>query len=452
MNKKCFIYGWLLFVCFWNIKCVESAGAQVNMKEDFEDFLSSIESDFYSFEDSINKVFADYLEQTWQEFTVYEGRDFPVYAGNISSFGTKDTAMVQSYDSFYGSHLFFPNVLINDFSLSDLSEKKVADGWRGLGTVDFTSFFRTYKEYAQQFCLNDWGNYLLLKYATQQLCYSSFTPSEQLLLLYYLLSNVGYKAKIGRVENEKLVLLLPFMEEVYKIPFIKVGEKKYYIMDISSRPLKKIYTVMSDFPKADKILSLHILEALDFPISNVTCEFKDKRYLPLSLNRNLLDFYATYPLCDLSVYFRSVPSKVFTESMDNSIKKYLKGKTQSEQVSWLLNFVQQMFTHKPDMDVHKTEVYYFPEEMVFYPYTDCEDLSVFLSWLLCRYVTDEVLVLYYPTHVAIAVERYEGYQGEIFKYQNKEYLICDPSYRGAVPGKVIPACVSLRPIVVSYSK
>ena len=71
----------------------------------------------------------------------------------------------------------------------------------------------------------------LLKYASMQL-YPSFHPRERTLFLFYALSNAGYKAKIGRVEKDVLVLLLPFAEEVYKLPFIKAGEEKYYVMDI----------------------------------------------------------------------------------------------------------------------------------------------------------------------------------------------------------------------------
>ena len=174
---------------------------------------------------------------------------------------------------------------------------------------------------------------------------------------------------------------------------------------------------------------------LDFPENEIGRKFTGKYPFSLSLNRNLLDFYATFPLCDLSVYFRAEPSKTFTNSMDKIVKIHLKGKSRPEQIAWLLDLVQQVFIHKPDVEVHKTEVYYFPEETAFYPYADCEDLSVFLSWLICRYVTSEVLVLYYPTHVAIAVECFEG--REVFKFRNKEYLICDPSYRGAVPGTLL---------------
>lgn len=451
MKRGRSIYGWLLFVCFWNVGYAEPLRAQVNAADEFEDYLSAIETDFYNFEDSINRDFADYLEQAWQEFTVYEGIEPPVYAGGISCTGTDDFPFVQPDGSFFGSLLHFPYPAGGNLSLSGLSEKEVADGWRELGAEDFTSFFGTYKEYSRQFSLNDWGNYQLLKYACR-MHYPSFTHQEQTLFLFFTLSNAGYRVKIGRAGKDALVLLLPFAEEVYKLPFIRAEEKKYYVMDISSRQLKKLYSIVSDYPKAEKLVSLKIPAALTFPEKEVGREYTGKYPFSLSLNRNLLDFYATFPLCDLSVYFCAEPSGAFARWMDKIVKVHLDGKARLEQIAWLLDFVQQTFTHKPDVEVHKSEVYYFPEETAFNPYADCEDLSVFLSWLVGRYVASEVLVLYYPSHVAIAVERCEGYRGEVLKYRNREYMICDPSYRGAAPGKVIPACASLKPVIVSYSK
>ncbi|MBP3518794.1 MAG: hypothetical protein J6K31_10450 [Parabacteroides sp.] len=450
MRRIRFLYGWLLFVCFWNVKYAEQVGAQVSAEDEFEDFLSSIEADYYNFEDSINRNFADYLEQAWQVFTVYEGTEPPVYADVISSGETKAGGWLQPDDSFFGSSLHFPSMGGEKWSLSDLSEKEVAAGWRKLGSEDFTAFFRSYMEYSRQFNLNDWGNYLLLKYASRQ--WNPSLSCEQTLFLFYVLSNAGYKAKIGRVEKDVLVLLLSFEEEVYKLPFIRVDGKKYYVMDFSSRQLKKLYTTVSDYPKAEKSVSLKIVSALTFPEKLVGREFTGKYSFSLSLNRNLLDFYATFPLCDLSVYFGAVPSEAFGKRVDEIVKVHLAGKSELGQIAWLLDFVQQIISHKPDMEVHGTEVYYFPEETIFYPYADCEDLSVFLAWLIYRYMASEVLVLYYPAHVAVAVERYEEYRGATFKFRNKEFLICDPSYRGAVPGKVIPACASLKPVIVSYSK
>ncbi len=444
----------MIWTCLWLVSlwcgCAESAEAQVR-DDEYKDFLSSIQTEFYAFEDSINRDFANYLEQAWQEFTVYEGTEPPVYAAGATCLEAKESAPLPSDGSFFGSSLQFPFPIGGMLSLPDLSEKVVADGWRKLGAEDFSAFFKAYTHYSRQFCLNDWGNFLLLKYATQQR-YASLSSHEQTLFLFYLLNLAGYKAKIGRVGTDRLVLLIPFQEEIYKIPFIRVGGRKYYIMDLSSPQLKKLYSIVPDYPKSDRTISLQIPMALDFPVDKVKRDFTGKYPCSLQLNSNLLNFYASFPLCDLSVYFGASLSDGFKRQMDELVKPPLKGKKCSEQMAWLLDFVQQTFTHKPDIEVHKSEVYYFPEETAFYPYADCEDLSVFLSWLVRRYITNNVLILYYPNHVAIAVERYDGYKGEVFTYRDKEYLICDPSYRGSMPGKVIPACASLKPIIVSYAK
>lgn len=447
MKESLSLYGWLLVVCLWSAGHTEPVTAQVSMDDDFESYLSAIEEDFYTFQDSINRDFADYLEQAWQEFTVYEGTEPPVYAGGGDCDPTQVPVSVERsqtagepHNSFFGCTLQLPVLPAKSLSLSGLSEKAVADGWRKLASEDFTSFFGAYRGYSRKLHLNDWGNYQLLKQISQQQ-YASYSQRERTLFLFYTLSNAGYRVKIGRAGEASLVLLLPFAEEVYRLPFIRVGEEKYYVLDTGSERLKKLYSISSDYPKAEHIVSLKIRDALVFPEDNVR-----------HINRNLLDFYATYPLCDLSVYFCSSPSGAFAGYMDMVVKKNLEGKPGLEQIAWLLNFVQHKFTHKPDVEVHGSEVYYFPEETAFYPYADCEDLSVFLSWLVRRYVGGDVLVLYYPAHVALAVESRPGYKGGMLKYRNKEYMICDPSYKGAAPGKVIPVCASLKPVIVSYFK
>ena len=68
----------MIWTCLWLVSlwcgCAESAEAQVR-DDEYKDFLSSIQTEFYAFEDSINRDFANYLEQAWQEFTVYEGTE-----------------------------------------------------------------------------------------------------------------------------------------------------------------------------------------------------------------------------------------------------------------------------------------------------------------------------------------------------------------------------------------
>lgn len=451
-----FIYGCLLGCLFW-LSGTEHVFSQVSQDDDFDAYQSAIISDFYAFEDSIHVDFANFLEQAWQEFTVYEGTEPPRYSkvipdyvvcssGRLAVNNPKQTA---PDNRFFGTVVEPTSLPGKLFSLPGVGEKQVAEGWRSLSKENFTSLFDDCRNYTEKLHLNGWGAFLLVKHISRH-GYASFSSSERTLFLFYVLSNWGYKVKIGRGEGNTLVLLLPFKEEVYRMPYVRMGNVKYYVMDTDNANLKTLYSFDAEYPPAHKTLSFSVPEALCFPEERIIRKFTGKYVLSVELNKHLLDFYATYPLCDLSVYFQSKVSAGFHVSLGRYIEKQLDGKSRLACVSWLLDFVQQLFIHKSDELVYGKEMYYFPEEVCHYPYADCEDLSVFLFYLLRLYTDRKVLVLYYPSHVALAVENCAGYKGKLLKYGEKEYMICDPSYKGAAPGRVIPACTTQKPVIVSY--
>lgn len=338
-----------------------------------------------------------------------------MYAGEAAPERDGEKAVAKSAGGlFFGYPIQALSAFGSTLSLNGSSEKAVADGWRALATDDNASFFKDYSEYSGRWQLNDWGRYLLLRQAGEKL-HAGYSSDDRVLFLFYTLSRSGYRVKIGRTGNDALVLLLPFEEEVYRLPYIRVDGLKYYVVDAPGK-LQKLYSIGRDYQETHQTVSLKIRQGMRFPDDPVVRKFTGKYGFSVPLNWNLIDFYASYPLCDLSVYFESKPSAAFEGEMDRIVKKQLVGKTWLEQVAWLLDFVQQSVVHRPDEAVHGKEVYYFPEETLFHPYADCEDLSVFLSWLLSRYVTGEVVILYYPTHVTVAVEKTGGYEGNVVSF------------------------------------
>jgi hypothetical protein len=49
-----------------------------------------------------------------------------------------------------------------------------------------------------------------------------------------------------------------------------------------------------------------------------------------------------------------------------------------------------------------------------------------------------VVLLYYPGHLATAVAFSEDVQGDWLSYQGRKYIVCDPTYIGAGVGKTMP--------------
>lgn len=168
MKGRRSLLGLFFLVCLLGMSHTERIAAQGSLEDDFEEYSSAIEADFYSFEDSISHDFADFLEQAWQEFTVYEGTEPPLYAGNgsadaVSSFLPAVRTQEGVDNLFFGRLLQFASFPGKACSLSGFSEKQVADGWRQLAAADFTTFFETYTCYSNEMGLNGWGNYLLFK-------------------------------------------------------------------------------------------------------------------------------------------------------------------------------------------------------------------------------------------------------------------------------------------------
>lgn len=437
MNRRVSI----ISVCLFVLTLWQGGGSILraqNMEEEFDDYLTAITSEFYTYLDSIDLAFASLLEDEWQEYMVYDGTQPPEYTrSHIVSASVECAGFMMEQEqqpstlTFYGQTVTLPFMQRPVFSLGSLSEKQVADAWRSLFRYDFTSLLTGVNRFTNSLSLNDWGKYLLLRHVVD-VYFPSGSRHEQTLLLAYLLIHAGLDVKMA-FDEHGLTLLLPIKEEVFLTSFVCIDDKKYYLLDTRVRRVKSLFASIHAYPGEVYSTSLEINRSLAF-----------------EYNRHLVDLYATWPLCDLSVYFRSKPSRSFRKAMDTLLLSELAGKTPLEQAALLLNKVQQTITHIPDTELHGREVYYFPEETFFHKQADCEDLSVLLDWLIRTYTSCRMVVLLYKGHVAVAIEAPAGYEGTVFLHNGIPYIICDPSYKGAPMGQVIPVNKSVQPDIVSY--
>lgn len=419
--------------------CRVGGGLQAqNLQDEFDDYLAAITGEFYAYLDSIDLEFARLLEDEWQEYIVYEGTPPPMYSRSHTTFApvvpqkpVVAADRLPETTTFYGQPVTLPAMQPPVFTVGSLSEKQVADAWRTLFRYDFTTLLSGVNRYCHSLSLNDWGKYQLIRHVVDTR-FLSGSPHERTVLLSYLLIHAGVDVKMA-FAAQGLVLLLPLKEEVYQTAFVRLGDAKYYLLDSPFGSVKSIFASAHAYPGEVQPVSLEIARPLAF-----------------AYDRHLIDLYGTWPLCDLSVYFRSRPSRSFRKKMDDVFGKDLAGKSPLEQVALLLDGVQQTVAHIPDADLHGKEVYYFPEETVFHRQADCEDLSVLLDWLIRTYTSCRTVALLYQDHVAVAIEAPAGYAGQVLTHRDIQYIICDPSYKGAPMGEVVPANNAVRPRVVSY--
>ena len=78
---------------------------------------------------------------------------------------------------------------------------------------------------------------------------------------------------------------------------------------------------------------------------------------------------------------------------------------------------------------------FFPDETLYYPYCDCEDRAILLSRIVRDILGLKVVLIYYPGHLASAVNFTEaGVTGDYVLVNGLRYVICDPTFIGAPVG------------------
>ncbi len=148
------------------------------------------------------------------------------------------------------------------------------------------------------------------------------------------------------------------------------------------------------------------------------------------------------------MYFAASPSSEVTASLVAALQPLVKGKTEQEAVSFLLRFVQTAFVYKTDPEQFGREKPLFPDETLFYDYSDCEDRAILFSYLVKSLCGLDVIGLDYPAHIATAVKFTDNIPGDAVIYQGKKYLICDPTYTNADAGVCMPNLKSVAPKVI----
>lgn len=451
-------------------------------QDTFEDFKKQVNQDFNDFKQKTIQSFDDHVKQIDKEFADYLISNFgehslqqfdqkadgpkpvnaPIYSDSeeiISKQINAETKKPLSENSFVLPSLKKTDAI--DFEKRDISFKYFGSGitissdvniiaeskkvnsakgvaayWTSLSQSNYNHLIDQFDTYRQTLNLNDWAYYLLI----QSFSETVYTDDKDMktLLTWYLLTRSGYKTRIAYDDSGVYLLL----SSVYSMAgnYIRFDNVNYYLVEGSVDQLK---TYEKDMPEADKVMDLSIGKPMNLANQNSDKSFHFKYHgenykLKLSYNKNLIDFYATIPLSDIQLYFNSLPGLNTKFSIAEAFGPIIKDKSKSEAARILLSFVQQAFDYKTDQDAYGREKYMFADELLHYPYADCEDRSVLYAYLVKTLLNLDVVGLEFPGHMATAVHFSENPAGEYVSYNNKSFVIADPTFIGAPIGMLIP--------------
>jgi hypothetical protein len=326
----------------------------------------------------------------------------------------------------------------------------IADYWGTMAKKDYLYFIQQVLKRRIEMQLNDWAYYHLLKSIGEKV--SQGNKNETILFTWFMLNQSGYKAKVGYEANKDVYLLLPSNSIIYRTAYYIMPGNYYYVID-GKQTRMELDLYPFDYPDAKNVIRLDILK--DLKISdktayrNINFKYLSKDYsFKIAYNPNAIKLFEDYPLTDLNIFFTAKPTAILAQSLKENLEPHLKGKSETEAINFLLAFVQKGFEYKTDQEQFDREKTFFVEEIIYYPFTDCEDRSVFFAYLVRELLGMEVIGLDYPGHVATAVKFSTEIVGDYCMYEGQKYIICDPTYIGASLGMEMDQVKNTTPEVV----
>jgi len=328
----------------------------------------------------------------------------------------------------------------------------ISNFWDELSRTDFADLKTQIDGYVKRMNLNDYGCAQLL-YQTGKQIYGD-KPNEIRLFIWFMLVKSGYKARVG-YNNAGVYLLLPIRNMVYSVPYLTLGGQQYFAIRFENEPelTGALYTYDTEYPGADRSLSLMVPAAPQFKNAvlqkNLTFSYGGKQYsLALKYSDDAVRFFKYYPQTDWDVYFSYQTAPAVQNAILNALKPIITGRSEPDAVNLILRFVQTAFEYKTDDDNFGREKPLFPDETVFYDFSDCEDRSIMFAYLVRELLGLEVVGLHYPGHMATAVRFVSAVSGDFVSFEGKNYLVCDPTYINADIGMAMPQFKNVSPNVV----
>ena len=299
---------------------------------------------------------------------------------------------------------------------------------------------------------SDWAYYQMLLALTRQFYGDS---NEAVLCQAFLYSQSGYKMRLAHT-SQKLYMLAATRHFIFNKQFYVLNGENYFLL--SDNKVDQLGICEASFPK-ESSLSLQITASQQFAENptmqrTITSRYNEDFSFTISSNKNYIDFFGTYPSSTVNNNFMSRWAMYANTPLERGVKDQLyppmkaklKGLSQKEAVQQLLWWMHgavdtegkiktaDCFLYNYDENVWGCDRPFFGEETLFYPYCDCEDRSVLLSHLVRDLLNLDVVLVYYPGHLAMAVDFTEPVKGDYVMLNGRKFIVCDPTFIGGRVG------------------
>ncbi len=370
----------------------------------------------------------------------------------------KEPSFVCKMDSvklnFYGNDIALClDENIKKVSIDKISNKEIASFWEKMSSTNYENTLKQIGIEKERLSLNDWGYHMLLYKLGMKLFENDTNVAKLFMWFYSSKSDFLTKASYS---DDKVIILFAYDYELYGVKYLKFNEQKFYALNFSDEKnqFSSLKTYENNYSKKNKTIKLSLTKYPDFinkalKKRKITFQYDGKTYnTEFACNKEVVDYFKLYPQTEFEIYFNAKMRKALEANLLEPIKSLIKDKSQKDAVKILLRLTQKAFEYKTDDDQFGYEKYLLPEEVIFYPFSDCEDRSFFFAFLVKELLNMKVIGLHYPGHIATAVLFKEKIEGDSVNYENKKYIVCDPTYINADIGMAMPKFKEVKPKII----
>ena len=449
---------------------------------DFETYKSNLNKEFKDYRD---KEFSKYLDKEWKEFKLsqkdnfLEGkfRDIPkangediivkkeLKLGKLRDLNISKTSVLKykhfdkKDDEREVSFYFFASLLSFNIDkgfyldpITKLNNKSIRKAWDRLAKSKYSSLIEQFKDKIRVMNLNDWGVYLLV-YRFSKFLYKD--EGRAIVSAWFLMNKLYYDVRLA-FGGSDIYFLANVDGKIYSKPYFVINTKKYYVLNTKRDKLFDIMTYEGSHPQSTRLIDLSLSKFPNFmdiyKSKKLKFEYDEKTYiLDLKYSYPLVAFFKDYPQVSFFNYLKADISFATKRDLLNSLRPILKGKTELEAINILLRFVQKAFAYKIDEEQFKKEKVMFLEEVIFYPYSDCEDRVVIFSYLVRNLLGLDIIAIRYPKHIATAIHlKSKVLSKSKLRVDGKDYYIADPTYINANIGQEMPDLKDVKKEVIRF--
>ena len=455
-----------------------------NRKAELEQYKKRVKTEFEEYREKRNSEFAKLISQRWNAIKHYKGLEPPIKPEpvkpiikdndktkvppvripiekittipkpekrvplNIPQSVPFDKTKSRFVSRFYGARITINSDKDDfNFNLRSFDEQEIGNAWNELSDGRMKEVVNSFLIHRERLNLNDYTFVQMVGTICQdyhkQKDKTKIGQNKAVLMQMYVLTQCGYDAKIAR-KNSNLVLLLAIKETVYKKNYLTIGNKRYYVIN-DTEENGSYYTFSYDFSPMSQNCSVQISERIQ--LNNINKGSKEKTFTSLkypdlainaSVDINLMNLYNDYPMMDWELYAKTPMSLSLEKKILPPLQQMTNGKSKEEATRIILNIVQTAFEYKTDEEQFGYERPFFVDELFYYDYSDCEDRAILFSYLVRKVLNLDVILLYYPNHLATAVKLPSYNKGDYVSLKGQRYTVCDPTYINAGIGEAMP--------------